>query len=212
MNVARFTFNDFQENTYVLYDESKSCIIVDPGCNSSSEQKVLVDFIESNNLKPVHLVNTHCHIDHILGNAFIASKYKLKLTSHKGEQTELSAGPMVSNMYGISYDPSPDIEIFLDEGDTLSFGNISLDIYFTPGHSSSSIVFHHKDSKQLIAGDVLFQGSIGRTDLPGGNFETLINSIKSKLLVLDDNTIVYPGHGDKTTIGVEKNSNPYLSK
>jgi len=210
MNVAKFTFNDFLENTYVIYDETKDCIIVDPGCNSIAEEKMLADFIEAQALVPKQLLNTHCHIDHVLGNAFVADKYNLKLTTHKGENMELMACNMVSQMYGIPYTQSPPIEVFVDEGDKISLGNIELDVFFTPGHSSSSIVFYHQASHQVIGGDVLFQGSIGRTDLPGGDFETLLSSIKNKLLVLPDETIVYPGHGEKTTIGTEKRTNPFL--
>lgn len=211
MNVAKFTFNDFYENTYVLYDDSGACIIVDPGCNTVTEQQNLTSFIENAGLKPTHLVNTHCHIDHVLGNAFVSKKYNLPLTSHRGEQQELSSCEVVSKMYGINYDPSPDISVFLDEGDTLNFGDTTLKIFFTPGHSSSSIVFYHEDSNQLIAGDVLFYRSIGRTDLPGGNHARLIESIKTKLLPLADETVVYPGHGESTTIGEERRLNPFLN-
>jgi glyoxylase-like metal-dependent hydrolase (beta-lactamase superfamily II) len=210
MNIASFTFNDFSENTYVLSDDTKKCCIIDPGCNSTSEQTQLSDYIESNNLTPVKLVNTHCHIDHVLGNKYVADKYNLKLTSHKGEQIVLDNMENVARMYGISYTTSPNISDFLDEGDLLQFGNTTLEVFFTPGHSPASISFFHKDSKQLIAGDVLFQGSIGRTDLPGGDHATLIQSIKEKLLPLGDDVVVYSGHGPSTTIGAEKRHNPFL--
>ncbi len=210
MNVATFTFNGFAENTYVLYDETKECVIVDPGCNTAEERKTLIDFIEANGLKPVGLLNTHCHIDHVLGNQFIHETYKLPLTSHQGESKELAACEMVASMYGIKYAPSPKITVFVEQGSQVKFGNTVLDVLFTPGHSSSSVSFNHKESKQLIAGDVLFQGSIGRTDLPGGNFETLIDSIKQKFFPLDPETLVYPGHGPKTSIQTEKLTNPFL--
>jgi len=210
MHLASFTMNDFSENTYILYDETKTCVIIDPGCNTATEQKTLVDFIESNGLNPTKLVNTHCHIDHVLGNAFISEKYNLPLISHKGEQVVLNNMAGVAKMYNIPYDPSPDITEFLDEGDKLSFGETSLEVYFTPGHSPASISFFHRASKQLIAGDVLFQRSIGRTDLPGGDFDTLINSIKTKLFPLGDDVKVYSGHGPSTTIGEEKILNPFL--
>jgi len=210
MNLAVFTFNAFQENTYVLFDESLECAIVDPGCNSFDEEKTLSSFIESKGLKPVLLLNTHCHIDHVLGNKFVADKYRLELTTHKDEKAVLDANVMVANMYGVQYTLSPNITQFLDEGDTATFGNTALEVLLTPGHSPASISFFHKESKQLIAGDVLFQNSIGRTDLPGGDFDTLISSIKTKYYPLGEDVKVYPGHGPFTTIGEEKMNNPFL--
>jgi len=210
MEVASFTFNDFSENTFVIYDKTKECCIIDPGCNTAQEEEQLVNFIEANDLKPVKLLNTHCHIDHVLGNKFISEKYNLPLVSHKGEQVVLDNMENVARMYGIPYKLSPNISEFLDEGDRLNFGNTELEIYYTPGHSPASISFFHKESRQLIAGDVLFLGSIGRTDLPGGNFDTLISSIKEKLFPLGDDVVVYCGHGPSTTIGGEKKSNPFL--
>lgn len=210
MEVAVFTFNAFSENTYVLYDHTQSCMIVDPGCNSREEQQLLVDFIESKELKPVKLLNTHCHIDHILGNSFVAEKYNLELIAHRGEIPVLVAGKVSSDIYAIKYDPSPEITIFIEEGDDFGFGETQLEVFFTPGHSPASLSFFHKESNQLIAGDVLFQGSIGRTDLPGGDYDTLIQSIKEKLFPLGDDVVVYPGHGPSTTIGKEKQLNPFL--
>lgn len=211
MDIAIFTFNPFSENTYVLYDDSKDCIIIDPGCSTVEEQEQLTDFIAQQMLVPVHLVNTHCHIDHVLGNKFISERYGLPLTSHRGEQVVLDAQPTVSQMYGIPYDPSPAITKFLDQGDELTFGNTTLKVLHTPGHSPDSISLYSHDTLQLIAGDVLFDGSIGRTDLPGGDFKTLITSIKEKFLVLDDKVVVYSGHGEMTTIGKERRSNPFLT-
>ncbi len=210
LQVKSFTFNDFYENTYIIFDETKDCVIIDPGCNNDEERKTLSTFISQNELTPVHLLNTHCHIDHILGNKYVADKYGLTLVCHKGEVPVLEFGPQTAAMYHISYEKSPPIEIFVDEGDTISFGNTSLEILFTPGHSPASISLYNKQSNILIAGDVLFQGSIGRTDLPGGNFEVLIRMIKSKFMTLPDETIVYCGHGEQTTIGIEKRTNPFL--
>jgi glyoxylase-like metal-dependent hydrolase (beta-lactamase superfamily II) len=210
MNIKSFTFNDFSENTYILFDDSKECVIIDPGCNNLHEKNTITSFIEEKSLIPIHLINTHCHIDHILGNRFIADKYQLNLTAHKKESSVLSVGQMTATMYHIHYDLSPEISIFIDEGDTIKFGNSELEVLFTPGHSPASISLLNKASKILIAGDVLFQGSIGRTDLPGGNFETLIRSIKSKFFTLPDDIIVYAGHGDPTTIGIEKRTNPFF--
>jgi len=209
--VAKFTFNPFQENTYVLHDETKECIIIDPGCFTQNEKDQLVDFIEKNELKPVRLINTHCHLDHIFGNRFIAEKYDLELEIHPGEVPVLEAAPMVSSSYGIPFpEPSPPATKFLEEGDVVKFGKTELEVIFTPGHSPASISFFCKKDKYVIAGDVLFQGSIGRTDLPGGDMATLIGSIKDKLFPLGDDVKVYSGHMGDTTIGVEKMSNPFL--
>lgn len=210
MQVAVFTFNAFSENTYLLFDDSKECVIIDPGCNSSEEERLLVDFIESNSLTPVKLVNTHCHIDHVLGNKFIADKYKLPLVAHEIEKVVLQAARVSADIYRINYTDSPEIQEYISEGDILSFGNSELEVFFTPGHSPGSVSFFHKESNQLIAGDVLFQGSIGRTDLPGGDFDTLIRSIREKLFPLGDEVIVYSGHGPSTTIGNEIRTNPFL--
>ncbi|MEM9544542.1 MAG: MBL fold metallo-hydrolase [Bacteroidota bacterium] len=211
MQIAIFTFNPFEENTFVLYDDTKACAIIDPGCSTIEEQDQLVGFIEANGLKPTKLVNTHCHIDHVLGNRFVSEKYNLPLISHRGEEVVLSMQPQISMMYGIAYNPSPVITEFLDDGDELIFGNTSLKVLFTPGHSPASISFYNEDAKVVIGGDVLFQGSIGRTDLPGGNFDTLAKSIREKLYVLPDDVVVYSGHGPSTTIGVEKRSNPFVT-
>ncbi len=205
-----FTFNPFQENTFVIQDSSGECIIVDPGCNSASEQAALSKHIESNGLKPVRLINTHCHIDHILGNAYVARTYGLPLEIHAGELPVLQSGEMVASMYGIPYEPSPAPEKFLQAGDRLTFGSTTLKVLFTPGHSPASICLYSENGYWLIGGDVLFYESIGRTDLPGGDYDTLIDSIRSVLLTLPDKVRVYPGHGPATTIGHERVYNPFL--
>lgn len=205
-----FTFNPFQENTYVLYDETKECVIFDPGCFDDAEKKKLTAFIEEKKLKPVKLLNTHGHIDHVIGNKFIAEQYQLGVEINKYDLPVLNRAVDVARMYGFTIDASPQPSKFLDEKDTISFGNTTLSIFFTPGHSPGSICFYNKDEKFVIGGDVLFQGSIGRTDLPGGDFDTLINSIRTKLFVLEADVKVYPGHGPHTTVGYEKQYNPYL--
>lgn len=211
IEVKSFTFNAFQENTYIIYNEEKEAIIFDPGCNNQNERDVLSGYIDSLNLTPTKLVNTHCHIDHVLGNRFVANQYKLKLEASELEKAVLSSCVMVSQMYGLPYDGSPDIETFLKESSIFKLGNDSFRILLCPGHSPGSLCFYHEEAKMVIGGDVLFMGSIGRTDLPGGDFDTLISSIRTKLFSLPDETIVYPGHGPATTIGVEKTSNPFLT-
>ncbi len=210
-DVVGLTFNDFQENTYLVYDETGECVIFDPGCNSQAEEKALVAKIEELQLKPVRLINTHCHLDHIFGNAFVANKYQLPLEIHEGEMPVLKMVPQIAAMYGVPMrDNSPDPERFIEEGDVIRFGNTELEAIFTPGHSPASLSFYCRESKFLIAGDVLFQGSIGRTDLPGGNYDALISSIVHKLLPLGDDIRVYPGHGPATMIGYERQTNPFL--
>lgn len=210
MKIYKFTFNYFGENTYVLYDNTGECAIVDPGCCNNSEENILSEFIKKENLKPKYLLNTHCHIDHILGNAFVKEKYKIPLLINKNEEPVLKSGISISQAYGISYNPSPSADSFIDEQDEVKFGDTTLKIVFTPGHSPGSICFINHRIKAIIGGDVLFNGSIGRTDLPGGDFQTLENSIIKKLYTLPDEYIVYCGHGEETTIGFEKYNNPFV--
>jgi hydroxyacylglutathione hydrolase len=210
MTIHSFCFGPFSENTYVVYDESRECLIIDPGCSRPDEEKELQDFIESNFLKPVRLIQTHAHIDHILGNLFVYKTYHLLPEMHPFELDNFNMGEMVSKMYGIPYTAGPGPKNFLRESGELSFGHSKLEILFTPGHSAGSLSFYSKDDHAILSGDVLFQGSIGRTDLPGGNFETLASSIKTRLYTLPENTIVYSGHGEPTTIGEEKYTNPFV--
>jgi len=211
ISIKSFTFNPFQENTYLLYDESNECLIIDPGCYDDSERNLLTSFIEQNNLKPVKLLNTHCHIDHVFSNKFIAEKYALGLEMHEKDLGVLHSLMSVAHLYNLNAEPSPEPSVLLEEGDVIKFGNSHLDILFTPGHSPGSICFVCKEQQFIIAGDVLFHGSIGRTDLPGGHHQSLINSIKQKLFPLGDNFIVHSGHGPETNIGFEKENNPFLN-
>jgi hydroxyacylglutathione hydrolase len=211
IQVQHFVFNEFQENTYVLYDETKECIIIDPGCHHYAEQKQLTDFIALHQLKPAKLVNTHCHIDHVLGNAFIASTYDLTLYLHKDELVTYEGTGRWAQLFGLVIEAIPEKKVFITEGDRITFGNSSLDVLFTPGHSIASLTFYNQPEKIAMVGDVLFLESIGRTDLPGGNYETLINSIREKLFTMDDDVKVYSGHGYPTTIGYEKKNNPFLN-
>ena len=210
-SVAVLTFNPFQENTYVVYDDTKECVIFDPDCFDDNEKESLKKFIEDSGLKPVRLINTHCHIDHVFGNLFVSNTWGLDLEIHKGELPVLEAVPAVSQFYGIpAGDPSPAPGRFIEEGEEIAFGNTTLKALFTPGHSPASLSFYCEASGFVIAGDVLFRESIGRTDLPGGDFDTLIRSIRTQLFCLDDDVVVHPGHGPSTTIGHERRFNPFL--
>ncbi|WP_026463091.1 MBL fold metallo-hydrolase [Adhaeribacter aquaticus] len=210
MTVTGFTFNAFSENTYVLHDETNQCVIIDPGCYSVSEQTVLKEFIADNNLQVKLLLNTHCHIDHVFGNKFVVDTYQVPFLIHEADLQTLRAVPVYAPSYGFpNYNPA-EPSGFLQEGKNISFGNTSLQVLFTPGHAPGHVVFYQEESKVCLGGDVLFQRSIGRTDLPGGNFDTLIQSIQNKLFTLPSEVTVYPGHGPKTTIGEEKQFNPFL--
>lgn len=210
MTISGFTFNAFSENTYVLHDETLECVIIDPGCYEKKEQAVLTDFIRDNKLKVVQLLNTHCHIDHVFGNQFIIDTYRVPFLIHQADLATLQAVPVYAPSYGFPlYNPATPTG-FLAEGDTVRFGNTDLKVLFTPGHAPGHVVFYHEASQTCLGGDVLFQRSIGRTDLPGGNHQTLLDSIRTKLFTLPDAVTVYPGHGPSTTIGEEKKYNPFL--
>jgi hydroxyacylglutathione hydrolase len=211
INIKQFTFNPYQENTYVLFDETGECVIIDPGMYEPAEQNEFVAFIKSAGLKPVQLLNTHCHIDHVLGNKFVFDNWGLKPQFHRGELVILQAIPGYAPQMGIRYELSPDPEHFLEESGSLTFGNSKLDLIFAPGHSPAHLCFYSEADNFLIGGDVLFYNSIGRTDLPGGNHEQLIQSIRENLFVLPDDCKVFPGHGKSTTIGYEKKTNPFLT-
>ena len=210
LNVQSFTFNPVQENTYLLYNEERLCCIIDPGCYFASEEIELRNFIELHQLTSKYLLNTHCHLDHIFGNRFIHKTYGLVLQLHKLEKQVLELGPVSGQMWQLPFDNYDGDLKFIDESDKINLGNDELEILFTPGHSPGHICFYDRASRFLIGGDVLFNGSVGRTDLPGGDFATLEQSIKTKLYTLPEDVIVYPGHGDSTTIGDEMKINPFV--
>lgn len=210
IHIKKLTFNDFQENTYLVYDETKECCIIDPGCYYRSERDMLVETIEELALKPMFLLNTHCHLDHIFGNKFIKDKYKIPFLANKNELPVLEAAPQVAAAYGVELDTIIKPESFLNDGDIVPFGNSLFKILLTPGHSPGSISFLNEEEKFVISGDVLFYNSIGRYDFPLSDYDTLMNSIFNKLLTLDDEVKVYSGHGPETFIGYEKRSNPFL--
>jgi hydroxyacylglutathione hydrolase len=205
------TQNPFAENTCIVFDERRECVIFDPGCYTAAERAELRGFIEQNGLKPVRLINTHCHLDHVFGNAFVADTWGLTLEIHAGELPVLERLEDVARMYGIpQVQPSPAPGRFIEAGEIIRFGDTELRTLFTPGHSPASISFYCEKDQFVIAGDVLFFESIGRYDLPGGDFDTLIGSIHTQLFTLPDETLVYPGHGPTTTIRHEREYNPFL--
>ena len=211
IHIKSFTCNPYQENTYLLYDDSSECVIIDPGMYTGDEQNLVLKFIAENKLKPVLLLNTHCHIDHVLGNRFIYETYGLLPQFHKGEEIVLNAIVSYAPQMGIRYEVSPLPELYLPESGVVSFGETELELIFSPGHSPAHLCFYNKTERFLIGGDVLFYQSIGRTDLPGGDHEQLIRNIREKLFILPDDCRVFPGHGPDTTIGFEKQFNPFLS-
>jgi glyoxylase-like metal-dependent hydrolase (beta-lactamase superfamily II) len=210
LTVKTYTFNPLQENTYILYNEKRDCCIIDPGCYFPEEREELKAGIGDLGLTPVLLLNTHCHLDHIFGNRFVHETWDLPLHIHALEQPVLESGPAVGLRWQLPFDNYEGPVIYIKEGEHINIGAERLDILFTPGHSPGSISFHSASENFVIGGDVLFNGSIGRTDLPGGDYATLINSIQTQFFTLPDDIKVYPGHGPMTTTGFEKMNNPFV--
>ncbi len=209
LTVKSFVFSPIQENTYVLYNNKDACAIIDPGCYFGNERRTLQEFIEEQKLIPKILLNTHCHLDHVFGNKFVHDEYNLSLHLHEKEKPVLEYAPEAGLRWNMPFENYRGELIFLKEGDTVKLGDDELFVLFTPGHSPGSICFYCSAQQFIISGDVLFRLGIGRTDLPGGDFDTLITSIRERLFRLPDNTTIYPGHGDPTTIGFEKKHNPF---
>ncbi|MEO6836967.1 MAG: MBL fold metallo-hydrolase [Ginsengibacter sp.] len=205
-----FTFNPVQENTYLLYNEYKECIIIDPGCYFDYEKEELKSFINLNKFQPKILLNTHCHLDHVFGNKFIAEEYKITLKTHSLEKPILEMAPTSGLMFNLPFDNYQGEVIYIEEGDKISLRDDQLEVILVPGHSPGSICFYCEKQHFIIGGDVLFQNSIGRTDLPFGNQEDLLRNIREKLFILPDDVKVYSGHGTTTNIGIEKKENPYV--
>lgn len=210
LHVKAFMFNPVQENTYIVYNELGKAIIIDPGCYFSAEQETLKNFIKDTKLQPVKLLNTHCHLDHVFGNKWVHDEFGLELHLHANEQLALEKAPFSGERWGLPFSNYQGPLHFLTEGDTIKLGNDALKVILTPGHSPGSLCFYCEEQQFLIGGDVLFYESIGRTDLPGGDHNTLLESIRQKILVLPDEVVVYSGHGMKTTIGHERHHNPFL--
>lgn len=210
IEIKKFVVNPVQENTFVLSDETGECVIVDPGFYDEEECAELKTYLTQNNLKPVKIINTHCHFDHIWGVEFVRNEYGVPFCAHADDAPWVEGAVERARMFGVEMNPVQPIDCFLEEGEDVVFGNSKLQVFHVPGHAQGHVVFYSKTDEFLIAGDVLFYRSIGRTDLPGGDYNTLISNIQNKLLVLPDNTKVYCGHGSETTIGFEKNHNSYL--
>ena len=208
--VASFIFSPVAENTYVLHTETGDCIIIDPGCYFGNERRELLDYISENGLHPKYLLNTHCHLDHVFGNKFINETWQLEPYLHPKEALVLENASIAGLQWGLPFDNYKGPLHFIREDEQISLGNDALKVLFAPGHSPGHICFYCRQQGFLIGGDVLFKMSVGRTDLPGGDTETLLTSIRTVLFALPDNTVVYPGHGEPTTIGFEKLHNPYL--
>lgn len=210
LSIRCFEFNPILENTYVIFNEAGQCCIIDPGCYFEEERQELKKFVEENNLVPICLINTHCHLDHVFGNKFVSETWNLPLHLHEIEKMVLSFAPQSAQMYGLPFENYTGTLKFLKEGDIINIGDDELKVLFTPGHSPGSVSLYYEKGGFLISGDVLFSGSIGRTDLPGGSFEQLEASIREQLYTLPNATKVYPGHGGGTSIGFEKKNNPFV--
>ncbi len=211
LTIKTFTFNPFQENTYLLFNEKNEGILIDPGCYEPYEQDELKQFISTNNIELKLLLNTHCHVDHVLGNAFIEQEFGLITRMHELELPIFKAVSSYASNYGFVYKEAAYSEELLLDFEIIQFGEDQLEVLFCPGHSPGSVCFYSAKQNFLIAGDVLFYRSIGRTDLPGGDFNTLMRSINNRLLNLPGETIVMPGHGPQTTIESEKLYNPFIN-
>jgi hydroxyacylglutathione hydrolase len=211
MEVYKLIFSPIEVNTYIIVDQSGSCAIIDCGCYDTKESDRLERFIREKKIDPVLLLNTHCHLDHVFGNKFILDRYNLKPLSNELDEMNRKNAVQHAMLYGLTMDKPPEPGGFIADNQKISFGNTDLVALHVPGHTAGSIAFYSERDGCVFTGDALFAGSIGRTDLEGGDFDTLINSIKNKLFVLPSSTIVYPGHGNETTIGKEMKSNPFFS-
>ena len=211
MKIKKFEFNMFPVNCYVLSDDSNEAVVIDPGCFYEEEKMALKKYIDSNGLKIKHLLNTHLHLDHIFGNPFMLKEYGIKAEANKADEFWLEQAPKQSRMFGFELKEEPvPLGKYICDGDIISFGSLTLEAIHVPGHSPGSLVYYCKQENCMFSGDVLFQGSIGRADLARGNFDELLENICSRLFILPNDTVVYPGHGAPTTIGIEKTENPFF--
>lgn len=210
MKIKKFVFNPFQVNSYIVYDQTGECLIIDASCYDKDEIKIFTEFISTNNLTPVKIVNTHGHVDHLPGNSFLAEKYSIDVAMHKEDLFLVESAVQHGLFFGFDISKPPVPSVFLKDKQNIQFGESFLEIRHAPGHSPGSVVLYSESDGFVITGDVLFAGSIGRTDLPGGNYEVLLQSIRNQLLTLPGNVMVYPGHGAPTTIDNERENNPFL--
>lgn len=212
LKIHKLTFNPYQENTYIVADETGECAIIDPGCANDKERTKLQQTIEANGLQVVKLLNTHCHIDHFPGNKFVCDTYGVLPEFHETELAVMYEALKYQTFFGFRLDPSPEPQHFLSDGDVVQIGNTRFNVIFTPGHSPGSISFYNEAARTIISGDVLFQGSVGRYDIPGADGEVLFETLKNKMMVLPDDVKVYSGHGPETSVGAERRSNPFLQR
>jgi hydroxyacylglutathione hydrolase len=210
VKIEKFVFNNFMVNTYLLYDETCETIVVDAGCYETREQDELKEFISAGNLRVVRNLNTHCHIDHVLGNDFIARTYGIHPEYHENSVPFFHTLQEIGSSFGYPVERIPKPKRFLADNETVTWGNSALKVFYTPGHAEGSVCFYNETDRFVITGDVLFKDTIGRTDLPSGDFDLLMRSIKTRLFTLPDDTVVYPGHGPETNIGYEKMNNPFI--
>ena len=211
LKIKSFEFSPIQENTYIVYNEFNDCAIIDPGCYFDDEKDELAAYIDKMGLKPRMLLNTHCHLDHVFGNKFVAEKFGLTLHLHENEKPVLAFAASSGLIYNLPFDNYAGEFVFLNDNETIKLGNDELKVLLTPGHSPGSLGFYCKDENFVISGDALFYRSIGRTDLPLGDHSTLLKSIRERLFTLPDEVIVYSGHGQPTSIGEEKRYNPFFT-
>jgi Zn-dependent hydrolases, including glyoxylases len=210
MKIYKFVFSPIDVNTYILVDDSGDCAIIDCGCYEKQESEKLENFIKDKSINPVLLLNTHCHLDHVFGNRFVLEKYGLRTFSSELDEMNRKNASQHAMLFGLTMDKPPEPAGFISDNQMVTFGTTELKALHVPGHTSGSLAFYSEKNNCVFTGDALFSGSIGRTDLQGGNYETLIGSIKNKLFVLPPSTVVYPGHGNETTIEREMKSNPFF--
>lgn len=211
LTIKKLVFNPFGENTYIVWDKSKEAAIIDPGMMSDYENSAVLKFVTDNQLNLRHLINTHAHIDHIAGNGFIKRTFGLESECNKADEYLAKHVCEQAQMFGLRYNGNPlSIDIHLNDNDTIKIGDESLSVIYVPGHTKGHIALYSQQSDCVFTGDALFRQSIGRTDLPGGDYATLIRSITGRLMNLPETTTIYPGHGENSTIGFEKTNNPYI--
>ncbi len=209
MKINKFTLNPLQENTYLVTDAKKNGVLIDPGCYFQEEKEALKNFIQKENIELKAIINTHAHLDHIMGIAYIKSQFDVPLYLHKEDEITLNMGEQSAQLYGLTlFESSPQPDEWLEEGQELRFGDIQFKVLFGPGHAPGHVAFYNADENILIGGDIIFRGSYGRVDLPGGDFETLKKTINNSIFTLPEKTLIYTGHGPETTVGDEKGSNP----